>query len=477
MKNVNQNKIRLQALDALRGLAILMMVLSANIPYEGALPGWMYHAQLPPPGHYFQGDIPGITWVDLVFPFFLFAMGAAIPFSLGSKMDKGVTNIAAGKSLLIRFGGLALFAIVSQHSRPWMLGVEGVEQWFLSLLAMVGMLMIFAAPVGGMWSRYRRYVVMGGFLLLAILFGVLHNLEHIQFSHTTFDIIIMVLANTALGGGLIYFAWRYYRYALWIGFALFVAFFLSGRDGDNWVATIYNYSPVSWLLSWNYLKYMIIIIPGVYTGSVIRAFMLKMKEQGRDVKEVSIFSYKEWLLFLLSVAIIMTSVIGLYIREMEWAFGFTLLIALLFTLLLKGWDHPWKDVFNRLLPFAVVLVISGYLTEPLHGGIKKDSATLSYMLLTSGLAIFCLFAFTILLDVFKVKRGVFLATGAGKNAMMAYIAGSNLVMPIFAITGLTQLFKFESYFVTLQTVEAVIITLLVAWVSGFAARTGLFMKV
>lgn len=29
----------------------------------------MSHAQTPPPDHIFNPEIPGITWVDLVFPF------------------------------------------------------------------------------------------------------------------------------------------------------------------------------------------------------------------------------------------------------------------------------------------------------------------------------------------------------------------------------------------------------------------------
>ena len=71
---------RAYALDALRGYAIITMVLSATIVTQ-VLPGWMSHAQTPPPDHIFNPSLPGITWVDLVFPFFLFAMGAAFPFS------------------------------------------------------------------------------------------------------------------------------------------------------------------------------------------------------------------------------------------------------------------------------------------------------------------------------------------------------------------------------------------------------------
>ncbi|MBP1593213.1 MAG: hypothetical protein H6Q12_231, partial [Bacteroidetes bacterium] len=62
---------RAYALDALRGYAIISMVLSGAIVF-GILPGWMYHAQEQPPTHVFNPDLPGITWVDLVFPFFLF---------------------------------------------------------------------------------------------------------------------------------------------------------------------------------------------------------------------------------------------------------------------------------------------------------------------------------------------------------------------------------------------------------------------
>ena len=64
---------RAYALDALRGYAIITMVLSATVAWN-SLPGWMYHAQTPPPDRAFDASLSGITWVDLVFPFFLLAM-------------------------------------------------------------------------------------------------------------------------------------------------------------------------------------------------------------------------------------------------------------------------------------------------------------------------------------------------------------------------------------------------------------------
>ena len=71
---------RNQSLDTLRGFAILTMVLSGSIAFGDVLPAWMYHAQVPPPDHKFVPTLAGITWVDLVFPFFLFALGNAMAF-------------------------------------------------------------------------------------------------------------------------------------------------------------------------------------------------------------------------------------------------------------------------------------------------------------------------------------------------------------------------------------------------------------
>lgn len=54
------------SLDALRGYAIITMVLSGTIA-SGVLPGWMYHAQVGPRSNFaFDPSFYGITWVDLV---------------------------------------------------------------------------------------------------------------------------------------------------------------------------------------------------------------------------------------------------------------------------------------------------------------------------------------------------------------------------------------------------------------------------
>ena len=54
---MNNNSTRASSLDALRGYAILTMVLSGSVAW-GVLPGWMYHAQVGPRSNFvFDGSI------------------------------------------------------------------------------------------------------------------------------------------------------------------------------------------------------------------------------------------------------------------------------------------------------------------------------------------------------------------------------------------------------------------------------------
>lgn len=59
-----KNGERTNSLDALRGYMS---------------PARKSHKQAPPPYRALRPDKPGLSWVNLVFPFFLFYKGAAIP--------------------------------------------------------------------------------------------------------------------------------------------------------------------------------------------------------------------------------------------------------------------------------------------------------------------------------------------------------------------------------------------------------------
>jgi predicted acyltransferase len=140
---------RFQSLDALRGIAILGMAWSGMLP--DTLPAWMYHAQLPPPEHNFNPQVFGITWVDLIFPMFLFSMGAAIPVAINNRLERGQSPFAIVRWLIGRALLLASFSIFDQHLRPGVWSSSPDTSTWLTALGGFG-LMVLMYGFTPMWS-------------------------------------------------------------------------------------------------------------------------------------------------------------------------------------------------------------------------------------------------------------------------------------------------------------------------------------
>src|ERR1051325_3275672 len=90
------------------------MVLGETKPYE-VLPAWMYHAQEPPPTHEQNLSLPGLTFPDLVFPFFLFTLGVAIPLALSGRLQRGASSVTAMRGAITRGLLLLFLALFREH--------------------------------------------------------------------------------------------------------------------------------------------------------------------------------------------------------------------------------------------------------------------------------------------------------------------------------------------------------------------------
>src|SRR4051794_17383706 len=75
---------RVVSIDALRGFVMFMMIFVNDLAGVGSIvPDWMVHFS-----ERHRGG-SGMTFVDLVFPAFLFLVGMSIPLALGSRLQKG----------------------------------------------------------------------------------------------------------------------------------------------------------------------------------------------------------------------------------------------------------------------------------------------------------------------------------------------------------------------------------------------------
>lgn len=273
----NNQKPRAHALDALRGYAIITMVLSAMEAFS-VLPRWMYHAQVPPPDHVFDPTIYGITWVDIIFPFFLFSMGAAIPLSLGRQHAKGESIMKLTWKTVQRWVKLTFFAIFIIHAFPFMLGYE--QEWmryampifFFILLCFMFMPNPFGlSPYKARAITWSAYLVAVGFMLLQPYAG------GAPFRLTDSDCIMLILANVSLTGSIIYLLTIGHPLRRLALLPFLVALFMAAHTANSWPALLIHTSWLPWLYLPAYQEYLLIIIPGTVAGEWIAQWLEKMK--------------------------------------------------------------------------------------------------------------------------------------------------------------------------------------------------------
>ena len=287
----NNQKPRAHALDALRGYAIITMVLSAMEAFS-VLPRWMYHAQVPPPDHVFDPTIYGITWVDIIFPFFLFSMGAAIPLSLGRQHAKGESIMKLTWKTVQRWVKLTFFAIFIIHAFPFMLGYE--QEWmryampifFFILLCLMFMPNPFGlSPYKARAITWSAYLVAVGFMLLQPYAG------GAPFRLTDSDCIMLILANVSLTGSIIYLLTIGHHLRRLALLPFLVALFMAAHTANSWPALFIHTSWLPWLYLPAYQEYLLIIIPGTVAGEWIAQWLEKMK--ANDTSKGLVDNYKK----------------------------------------------------------------------------------------------------------------------------------------------------------------------------------------
>ena len=463
---------RLQALDALRGLAILLMVFSGRIPF-GVLPDWMYHAQVPPPDHVFDPTIPGITWVDLVFPFFLFAMGAAMPFALQRRIDREDSIIRLSGYILLRGFLLAAFAIYVMHIRPWLFGDDpGAGAWLFALAGFMLLFPMFAA-LPSTWRRsVRAGIRTAGWAAAAMLMASARFADGSGFSVARSDIIILVLSNVAVVGAFLWLLTRM-NHLLRLGLLGFLLALRLTHDEYGVGRLLWDMSPVPWLFQVRFLQYLFITIPGTIVGDFLLQWT-NTRQNAPPTGEWSTTRYA-WIAGWMILANILI-VIGLKERLVVET---TILMSALCLLLLVAMlhpHHPTETLLRRLSLWGVFLLLLGLALEPFEGGIKKDHATLSYYFVTTGLAIFTLIALLIVLDIFRWRRGFALLIRTGQNPLIAYAGVNSLVPPVLGLTRLDIILTMITPSPWLGALRGAFHTYLVALAAAFCTRKKIFLK-
>ncbi|MEJ6007645.1 DUF5009 domain-containing protein [Paucibacter sp. AS339] len=152
---------RILSIDAMRALTVLVMVMVNQWHGVIGLPQWMSHM---------PATADAMTFVDAVFPSFLFIVGMSIPFALQQRFKAGDSWLQVQGHVLLRAAGLVLIGF-------FMVNAEGgfhapsmalpIDLW--GLLCYVAAFLLWGSVSGG--NNFAKPWRLAGLLLFALLAG------------------------------------------------------------------------------------------------------------------------------------------------------------------------------------------------------------------------------------------------------------------------------------------------------------------
>src|SRR3954454_7050670 len=94
---------RVFSIDIFRGLTIAVMIFVNELAEVRGLPWWTYHA---------HEDKDVMTYVDMVFPFFLFIVGMAMPLSVEQRLKRNASGARHWMHVLARSFSLLVLGLI-----------------------------------------------------------------------------------------------------------------------------------------------------------------------------------------------------------------------------------------------------------------------------------------------------------------------------------------------------------------------------
>ena len=411
------------------------MVFCAIIPY-GVLPAWMYHIQNPPPTHELDMTIAGLSWVDMVFPIFIFCMGASIPMAGRAKIANGITAKGYITEVIERFAMLWMFSylyVFLNYSTNTAPNDSSYNTYLTSALTIAGFLALF--PLYMVFKgRSKRFVCGMRILGIALCISII-AIGHYCFNETINvqrrGIIIFLLAFLYLFGALIWYFTRdsYRNRALVFGVVLAIT-----------MASMYEKKPtityanpnIRWWFNVEYIYFLLLLIPATFIGDTLQ----KRLSAGEDVYK-ELVNKKMHLFFPTILALVIWVIFAVYMR---W-YWLALIVSVAFLIMLWQFVKRYFPQYKTLFATAAYLLVTGLILDPIEGGLKKVPCTIQYCFVTCALSIFMLMFCDYVCKFIPSSLFVKIFTGAGKNPLMSYIAFDSFMMPLMKLTGFIYLYR------------------------------------
>ena len=224
---------RVVSIDVFRGLTMLVMIFVNQLAEMRGLPWWTYHM---------PAYANGMTYVDMVFPFFLFIVGMSTPLAIRRRFSAGDSVWAVSLHVAGRAIALVVLGLILANSGKVDARLTGMNANLWTFAALLGAILF--------WNSYpksiRFKVVFGGLkatglVLLAIMLAMFRRLGpsgHAAWLDTSYWEILGMIGWTYLSVCLLYIPTRRWPWVQGLWFSGLTA--LTVCSCAHWITFTYQ---------------------------------------------------------------------------------------------------------------------------------------------------------------------------------------------------------------------------------------------
>lgn len=209
---------RIGSIDVFRGITMAVMIFVNALDGVRGLPWWTHHA---------RASVDVMTYVDMVFPFFLFAIGLSLPIAVDLRLNRDRSQPKLWLHILVRSVSLVVLGLIlanAEKADRMLMGISG-DLWGLLGVLCASLFLLDYRP----WKRlqpHSRVLKAIGLVGAAILYAVFRRTTPtgqpawIDFSYPE---ILGLIGFAYLSVAILYIPTRRWKWASALWFVLLVA--------------------------------------------------------------------------------------------------------------------------------------------------------------------------------------------------------------------------------------------------------------